>query len=175
MQLIFLPHIHIFLLNTHRIWQFGILLRITLDASCEERLSHNFCVSVGRSISIHAPLARSDSVQNCPNHIGIISIHAPHARSDKVKHLMLLMRQYFNPRSSCEERRSSKSVSLGISDFNPHSSCEKRLLTALLNFIIFPFQSTLLMRGATDAGLLTANVRLFQSTPLMRGATQIIV
>ena len=78
-------------------------------------------------ISIHAPHARSDS--GCLSSVEriIISIHAPHARSDTVlgqpSHSVI----YFNPRSSCEERRKTRKL---------ETFCTL-------------FQSTLLMRGAT--------------------------
>ena len=80
------------------------------------------------TISIHAPHARSDGMARGDGKRLRISIHAPHARSDPVRQLphsastsfqsTLLMRGatsstcdrcaisiYFNPRSSCEERR----------------------------------------------------------------------
>ena len=56
-----------------------------------------------------------------------ISIHAPHARSDRIPHDTVTTQRNFNPRSSCEERRT---ISV-TSDAN------------------YKFQSTLLMRGAT--------------------------
>ena len=81
----------------------------------------------GRQISIHAPHARSDEDAQLAGIKAYISIHAPHARSDltsrktsraaKRFQSTLLMRgatasrgrrlqkSYFNPRSSCEERR----------------------------------------------------------------------
>ena len=57
-----------------------------------------------------------------------ISIHAPHARSDARVATPLTPIQYFNPRSSCEERRAKL-----------HSQFAAGMT----------FQSTLLMRGAT--------------------------
>ena len=56
-------------------------------------------------ISIHAPHARSDvfSKRSCCSKF--ISIHAPHARSDLMDSKRCVGRYYFNPRSSCEERR----------------------------------------------------------------------
>ena len=80
----------------------------------------------------------------------IISIHAPHARSDDIDDLKemwvnqfqstLLMRgatcsafvansvaYNFNPRSSCEERPSYRQFrQSGYCYFNPRSSCEER-------------------------------------------------
>ena len=78
-------------------------------------------------ISIHAPHARSDSILASLCMVDWISIHAPHARSDVCHHQNSMWTDYFNPRSSCEERPSSTDA----------FCCSKR------------FQSTLLMRGAT--------------------------
>ena len=39
--------------------------------------------------------------------------------------------RYFNPRSSCEERRGSIPVNKTVTDFNPRSSCEERPSPAL--------------------------------------------
>ena len=78
-----------------------------------------------------------------------ISIHAPHARSDAMSSMRrcrpflfqstLLMRgatmlihlfspdpRYFNPRSSCEERRPGHPLRAFRCNFNPRSSCEER-------------------------------------------------
>ena len=56
----------------------------------------------------------------------------------------------FNPRSSCEERRTPSFVSLqrGISIHAPHARSDHIHLTFRLTCILF--QSTLLMRGATS-------------------------
>ena len=47
--------------------------------------------------------------------------------------------EYFNPRSSCEERLASLMMVSGFVNFNPRSSCEERhcrvyLLTSMFNF-----------------------------------------
>ena len=86
-----------------------------------------------RRISIHAPHARSDRPPQYGVHRGHpISIHAPHARSDK------------------EAAQSSTS---SIQDFNPRSSCEeRRTKRRAICTTAWPFQSTLLMRGATAFG-----------------------
>ena len=60
-----------------------------------------------------------------------ISIHAPHARSDFEKTFCQSFKNYFNPRSSCEERPTPTETYV----YNPS------------------FQSTLLMRGATRRSL----------------------
>ena len=63
---------------------------------------------IGRNlISIHAPHARSDGLnQDIAGGISI-SIHAPHARSDQSSLYLPCSYSYFNPRSSCEERPSA--------------------------------------------------------------------
>ena len=88
--------------------------------------------SISSRISIHAPHARSDMGLMPPPPPFCISIHAPHARSDR-RHGRgrLAGGLYFNPRSSCEERRCLRRHQLQSSTF----------------------QSTLLMRGATANSL----------------------
>ena len=83
-------------------------------------------------ISIHAPHARSDSARNAILRGCYISIHAPHARSDSQLPSSSSVAGYFNPRSSCEERREA--------------------IPAANDTTVF--QSTLLMRGATTTGLM---------------------
>ena len=56
-----------------------------------------------------------------------ISIHAPHARSDEVDNGVWRFGKYFNPRSSCEERLQRAFTFSGSQYFNPRSSCEERL------------------------------------------------
>ena len=56
-----------------------------------------------------------------------ISIHAPHARSDLIRGYGQICSAYFNPRSSCEERRHGAHTIRLFTDFNPRSSCEERL------------------------------------------------
>ena len=57
---------------------------------------------------------------------------------------------HFNPRSSCEERPASIRHSCASpSYFNPRSSCEERLPSPRTSTPNASFQSTLLMRGAT--------------------------
>ena len=59
-------------------------------------------------ISIHAPHARSDYTRRLHDHYADISIHAPHARSDTVHYRRVERLENFNPRSSCEERRTKE-------------------------------------------------------------------
>ena len=103
-----------------------------------------------RAISIHAPHARSDRLCEHGHCSWIISIHAPHARSDQEMKASMEDTEYFNPRSSCEERRVNAgdnvvwngisihapharsdmayvALTLSAAYFNPRSSCEERL------------------------------------------------
>ena len=132
--------------------------------------------SQSRTISIHAPHARSDVVSE------IIFIARPQFQStllmrgattvtltyidDKTFQSTLLMRGatsaflshdlrpfHFNPRSSCEERQCGWLRSSHLTNFNPRSSCEERLVQFdCIQWRRVVFQSTLLMRGATIAG-----------------------
>ena len=119
-------------------------------SSCEERQRTGPHEAARYAISIHAPHARSDFiVDDCGKALNDISIHAPHARSDRTRCRGGSRHDYFNPRSSCEERPNHR----------------KSITIAVI------FQSTLLMRGATgdiDGFVIIAQ---FQSTLLMRGAT----
>ena len=57
-----------------------------------------------------------------------ISIHAPHARSDSIdaSHKSSGGWKHFNPRSSCEERPDLRDNRATLPYFNPRSSCEER-------------------------------------------------
>ena len=81
-----------------------------------------------QEISIHAPHARSDTLLVVDLTVELrISIHAPHARSDDHRYGACYDTRYFNPRSSCEERRASGRWYAPIGqNFNPRSSCEER-------------------------------------------------
>ena len=79
---------------------------------------------------------------------------------------------YFNPRSSCEERRGGQSWPVQASQFQ--STLLMRGATGFIDLVQGKeeFQSTLLMRGATLEGRQHMAYGQFQSTLLMRGATQ---
>ena len=101
-----------------------------------------------------------------------ISIHAPHARSDLLTAYMVYCIMYFNPRSSCEERRMPGAITRAVDGFQstllmrgatrpsqryyhyhhisihaPHARSDEDL--AVWRGLFCRFQSTLLMRGAT--------------------------
>ena len=83
---------------------------------------------IAYTISIHAPHARSDVTVTDAGAVTFgISIHAPHARSDALRYqLKERYKRYFNPRSSCEERRLIGEPEYDKDNFNPRSSCEER-------------------------------------------------
>ena len=106
--------------------------------------------TIKRSISIHAPHARSDYVKH-GTHVGtIISIHAPHARSDDAA--QDFMGQHMEFQSTLLMRGAT--------------TC------SIFHYFTSLFQSTLLMRGATFRRARSAGRDRFQSTLLMRGATR---
>ena len=82
---------------------------------------------------------------------------------------------YFNPRSSCEERRAVRMVNR-VGDFlisihAPHARSDLERVAD--RYRIHRFQSTLLMRGATEFDEHDrSGYEEFQSTLLMRGATR---
>ena len=98
-------------------------------SSCEERHPSFYKMVNDETIFQSTLLMRgaTTNITGAKHGASIISIHAPHARSDSTVSQMRSFTRYFNPRSSCEERR-------GL------------LNTHLMRYI---FQSTLLMRGAT--------------------------
>ena len=101
-----------------------------------------------------------------------ISIHAPLARCDAKQAQGHFTFPHFNPRTSCEVRRSpSRSRPQSPLYFNPRTSCEVRHLLHTAFIIILLFQSTHLLRGATATDDLITPEKIFQSTHLLRGAT----
>ena len=79
-----------------------------------------------------------------------ISIHAPHARSDSNESACSRAPAYFNPRSSCEERRYGHVVEANLAYISIHAPHARSDLTSRkTSRAAKRFQSTLLMRGAT--------------------------
>ena len=96
-------------------------------SSCEERQFYDYVAVRSCQISIHAPHARSDAADIAGTMKRQISIHAPHARSDLFISVKYSSNKDFNPRSSCEERRSKMPMQMAAQEnFNPRSSCEER-------------------------------------------------
>ena len=102
-----------------------------------------------RTISIHAPHARSDAIGPDRHDIGLISIHAPHARSDAAYQAKMaeLRISIHAPHARSDLRRivlvDIRNISIhapharsddptgtaarwSAGDFNPRSSCEER-------------------------------------------------
>ncbi len=80
-----------------------------------------------------------------------ISIHAPHARSDSQKETALKSILAFQ--STLLMRGATEHGGLhpaGLQNFNPRSSCEERRGRRSCRSSLTTFQSTLLMRGATS-------------------------
>ena len=100
-------------------------------------------------ISIHTPLAGSDTGAVESIEIQGISIHTPLAGSDVQSNPSTNFPFYFNPHSPCGERRFHRAM---------------RGETEI-------FQSTLPLRGATITLCRRRNAHLFQSTLPLRGAT----
>ena len=79
-----------------------------------------------------------------------ISIHAPHARSDEIVgtrgHHFILFQSTLLMRGATE---AAKKMLEAINYFNPRSSCEERHGGVAFKTANRIFQSTLLMRGAT--------------------------
>ena len=82
--------------------------------------------------------------------------------------------QYFNPRSSCEERRGILRVRHTLSVISIHAPhARSDLFIKPVVETSTTFQSTLLMRGATPYCSKPHILTEFQSTLLMRGATSL--
>ena len=96
-------------------------------SSCEER--HSQSLILPQEIVFQSTLLMRGATISATEtgSSQLISIHAPHARSDSSPSCFVFSSNYFNPRSSCEERRGTR---VGMS-------------------LAMIFQSTLLMRGAT--------------------------
>ena len=78
-------------------------------------------------ISIHAAHAGSDEdVQDFVEHFKKISIHAAHAGSDQKQKLLCCLRQHFNPRCPCGQRRTPNFYSRACAYFNPRCPCGQR-------------------------------------------------
>ena len=118
-------------------------------SSCEEQLSERFrLLSCG--VSIHAPLARSNTARVRPAQNFRVSIHAPLARSNPNCWEILALRDCFNTCSSCEEQ-------LKVPAFSYWNTA---------------FQYMLLLRGATYISFHSPISSAFQYMLLLRGATK---
>ena len=119
----------------------------------------------------HAPLARSnDRAQLRPFDIDV-SIHAPLARSNRRRTGSVISIRSFNTCSSCEEQLSRVSV-IPVTDMFQYmlllrgATCSSSRISASLSF-----QYMLLARGATETMQLRSSGRTFQYMLLLRGAT----
>ena len=146
-------------------------------SSCEERRIKARTQKMHEQISIHAPHARSDKspVKLVAVTVLFQSTLLMRGATGRSSH-RLHRRAYFNPRSSCEERRSAVKRSAQTSTrFQSTLLMREATLPVPLPSLRQIFQSTLLMRGATIAEKYGVSINtVFQSTLLMRGATSVM-
>ena len=106
--------------------------------------------SIKRIVSIHAPLARSNSVFIFSFHLQGVSIHAPLARSN----LVLALEEWNDDDVSIHAPLArSNGISLPpevVLSFNTCSSCEEQQAPTATVTASGTFQYMLLLRGATD-------------------------
>ena len=79
--------------------------------------------------------------------------------------------RHFNPRSSCEERPGRRQTSRRATDFNPRSSCEERRRIVEIGYESTNFNPRSSCEERRRDGLRANADGIFQSTHLMRGAT----
>ena len=111
---------------THRAYQ--IANGFNTCSSCEEQHTFPDFPIFQLSVSIHAPLARSNIRSSIPIERSMVSIHAPLARSNFKGLFVNLQRSRFNTCSSCEEQLNARRKAKGERKcFNTCSSCEEQL------------------------------------------------
>ena len=148
---------------SHDRFQYMLLLR-----GATERLIAEGRVMV---VSIHAPLARSNTFCTVCFVGTWVSIHAPLARSNVTQPLNQSMSGGFNTCSSCEEQRNG--------DSNPETKKKFQYMLLLRGATYYRrfcsvecmFQYMLLLRGATAQGPVPLRSFQFQYMLLLRGAT----
>ena len=106
-------------------------------------------ISACRMISIHVPLAGSDDKVSNELRDLWISIHVPLVGSDGKAGRRCTVSAYFNPRSPCGERPTAQHMAPRPMDFNPRSPCGERQATRPTGTAHPQFQSTFPLRGAT--------------------------
>ena len=137
-------------------------------------------------VSIHAPLARSNSSFALSFQHRVVSIHAPLARSNNVKHDNLCYQTGFNTCSSCEEQLwymkcaicnsrfqymlLLRGATQSIADFRLHQVvsihaplARSNLGASVFGFEIDLFQYMLLLRGATWSRLRECTTKSFNT------------
>ena len=104
---------------------------------------------------------------NCPQPV---SIHAPLARSNSYGKYWWCKRESFNTCSSCEEQHHRhRLLHRSRVGFNTCSSCEEQLTFALRSLSRFSFQYMLLLRGATmPYGPVASETKVSIHAPLAR-------
>ena len=100
------------------------------------------------SVSIHAPLARSNGGRCARGNAHTVSIHAPLARSNFVRIPNLALVACFNTCSSCEEQPGPRRSRVP-GDVSIHAPLARSNMTGLYFTRHYKFQYMLLLRGAT--------------------------
>ena len=128
-----------------------------------------------RAISIHTPLAGSDSCAAEVSARSEISIHTPLAGSDFTSMRLLGNRKNdFNPHSPCGERLRFSTKTIGRNYFNPHSPCGERPGDCAEQFIELVISIHTPLAGSDIFGRRwTRPASTFQSTLPLRGATNL--
>ena len=159
-------------------------------SSCEER--PDTCLSSIKVVKFQSTLRPSPH----PSQSRTMSIHAPHARSDVVSEIIFIARPQFQstllmrgatqvlaiddclvtisihaPHARSDYRNADVYRRQDISIHAPHARSDFRFPVSRSTTV--PFQSTLLMRGATVRLATLFALNQFQSTLLMRGATSV--
>ena len=141
-------------------------------SSCEERRPTGICCRPTRYFNPRSSCEERRAHDPVILALKTISIHAPHARSDISGVLLARFFAYFNPRSSCEERHHLPSAHVSTLAFQSTLLMRGATTPFALGVDGSVFQSTLLMRGATLRQAVKTRQLQFQSTLLMRGATR---
>ena len=133
--------------------------------------AYRFSIDETLIISIHTPLAGSDSCLWPGACHGSISIHTPLAGSDVASGVNVLpsIFQSTLPLRGATEYCIIRTPYLHISIHTPLAGSDPTVLSCAIWLL---FQSTLPLRGATRACRIVRRSSLFQSTLPLRGATR---
>ena len=116
---------------------------------CGERLMETPRNSDNYDISIHAPLAGSDSLVFLCLCVVLISIHAPLAGSDQRGYHAIALATISIHAPLAGSDHKTRYPKRGNTHFNPRSPCGERPAPETTHLIRYGFQSTLPLRGAT--------------------------
>ena len=139
---------------------------------CGERLLDLRYFLIVGFISIHAPRAGGDDVDNDFAQYVTISIHAPRAGGDPRAATCSTPETNFNPRSPCGGRPTEITAAQRCANFNPRSPCGGRLGGISMAEILTNFNPRSPCGGRQGQHLRSAGEDQFQSTLPVRGATR---